>query len=412
MQEQKQPLQSTNLTPDAAPEVIEFVVNKFLNDQVLYNQLVSILKLLISSLYTDSLSHGSFCDSLRTPTGLPNKLIQMFGVTDRQLSADMEKIGFYRGHKMYADLYYQTLIIVYLIGLKKNDDVLRMYALVLMHVKLLNGRKYKYMPNGCQEGIAEYLVNSVLRKSHTFVKHPSPFNAISQYLAPSLDNTYKDMLKHDPYNPKRGLIIILAQGWARVDQIFLGLAQHYYAAWNDNGQKMMPSSKDLNNGQDVENLSNGKTIAMTNKSIKNLMNDYTKLNEDDIKYLKSPPYSVSTLFIDKVQEFLMDTRHEDDLRNIIEVLFEITNVTDEHQLCVMNVVLTADKLSGVKSKESTKHNLKEYIDILLKEMFGNVMLNAGASTQLKLRKVLLLIIILRCKKSLCNAKAGFERAGF
>ena len=43
-------------------------------------------------------------------------------------------------------------------------------------------------------------------------------------------------------------------------------------------------------------------------------------------------------------------------------------------------------------------------------MFGNVMVTAAPSTLLKLRKVLMLIIMLRCKKALCSANATFERA--
>ena len=403
---------AVNTAHAKVPETIEFITNKFLNDPQLYSQLTILLKMIVSSIYTDSLSHGTFCAQLKTPNGLTPKLLTMYGVSDRQLSSALETIGFYKGHKMYSDLYYQTLIVVYYIGLRKNDDVLRMYALVLIFVKLFNGRKYRYMPNGCQDGIAQHLLSNVLRQTSIFVKYPNPFSAISQYFAPSLDNSYHDQILKEPSNPKRGLLVILAQGWGRMDQVFVGIAQHYYAAWEANGQKPMNSNQDLQNGQDVDNLSNGKVLGMVNKSIKNLMNDYTKLNQNDIQYLKSPPYSVSNMFIDKVQEFLSDSRHEEDLRNIIEVMFGILNIHDEHQLCVMNIVLTADKLSGVKSKADSKHNLKEYVDILLKEMFGNVMLTAGASTQLKLRKVLLLIILLRSKKSLCDAKAGFERAGF
>jgi hypothetical protein len=71
--------------------------------------------------------------------------------------------------------------------------------------------------------------------------------------------------------------------------------------------------------------------------------------------------------------------------------------------------MTVGKLSGIKEKVSTKHDLKGYVDSLLKSMFGNVVVTAGASTLLKLRKVLMLIILLRCKKALCSSSATFEQ---
>ena len=137
----------------------------------------------------------------------------------------------------------------------------------------------------------------------------------------------------------------------------------------------------------------------------------TKLNATDIQYLKSAPYSVSTMFLDKTHEYLTSEQHEDDLKNCIEIIYSVLDITDEHKMCNLNVVMTVDKLTGIKEKVSSKHDLKGYIDGLLKNMFGNIMVTAAPSTLLKLRKVLMLIILLRCKKSLCNAQATFERAG-
>ena len=391
----------------AVPEVLEYITTKFVNDSGLYEQLQNLLKMVVSHLYTKSLSHGSFCDKIETPDGITIKLLQLFGVTDRQLSAALEQMGFFKGHRMYADLYYQTLATVYYIGLRKQDDVLRLYALVLMGVKIFNGRKYKYMPNGCQENIAQHLMQNVLLKTHTFLRYPNPFNFISQYLAPSMDAKYNEQILRFPNDPKRGLLVILVQSWNRIDQIFNGLAQHYYTAWDN--KQFAQSNTNLTNAQSVENLSGTRINDMVDKTMKNMLSDLTKLSQTDIRYLRSAPYNVSELFLNKTHDFISSHQYEDDVKNIVELMYNILDITDEHKMCNTNVVMTVGKLSGIKEKVSTKHDLKGYVDSLLKSMFGNVVVTAGASTLLKLRKVLMLIILLRCKKALCSSSATFEQ---
>lgn len=396
-----------DINSSAVPEVIEFITTKFISDSELYGQLTNLLKMIISKLYTDSLSHNNFCANLTTPNGLTPKLIQMFGVSDRQLSSAMEEIGFYRGHAMYNDLYYQTLAVVYYIGLRKNDSVLRLYALVLINVKVFNGRKYKYMPNGCQSNIADHLIANKLLKSHLFVRYQNPFNLLTQYTAPSMDSFYHDQILKYPSDPKRGLLVLLAQSWGRLNQIFNGTAQHYYNAW-DNKSALQTSN--LSNAQSVESLSGTRVNDMVSKTVKNMLNTNTDLTPNDLSYLKMPPYSVSNAFLSKVFEYLNNHDNEDDVKNIVEMYYNILNIDDEHKMHNINVVLTVDKISGIKEKLSSKHDLKGYIDSLLKNMFGNIMVTAGASTLLKLRKVLMLIMLLRCKKALTNnPNATFER---
>ena len=263
------------------------------------------------------------------------------------------------------------------------------------------------MPNGCQSDIADHLIANKLLKSHLFVRYQNPFNLLTQYTAPSMDAAYNQQVLKYPSDPKRGLLVMLVQSWVRLNQIFNGTAQHYYEAWN-NKEAMQTSN--LSNAQSVESLSGTKINDMVSKTIKNMLNPNTDLNQNDLSYLKMPPYSVSNVFIQKVTEYLNNHDNEDDVKNIVEMYYSILNIDDEHKMHNINVVLTVDKISGIKEKVSSKHDLKGYIDSLLKNMFGNIMVTAGASTLLKLRKVLMLIMLLRCKKALTNnPNATFER---
>jgi hypothetical protein len=393
------------------PEVIEFVSDKVINDKKLYSEIETVLKRIVSTIYTQSLNHSTFCDSLATPGKLTNHLLKVFGVTDRQLSSAFEEIGYFKGNRMYADLYYQTLSVLYYIGVKADDDLMRMYSLVLINIKIFNGRKYRYMPNGCQPEIAEYLINQVFRSSKVLKKHPNPFNAITEYLAPNIENKYNASIKKDPAHPIKGLVMIISQSWNRIDQMFMGVQKEYYKAWNNSDKKGIMSNVKGVDGEEIDRLDSSKVTNMVNKVQKNLITKHNKLGTEDIKYLKASPYGISSLFLTKTEDFLNAPINEDDIHNIYEILFDIVKVVDESKLCAVNIVQVVDKLTGTRSGTGNIKKLKDHIDEILKLIFGKDILKSSVSLLLKLRKVLLLIILLRAKRSVCN-KAKFEKTGF
>jgi len=394
------------------PEVIEFISDKIINDKKLYGEIETLLKRIVSTIYSQSLNHSTFCDSLSTPGKLTNHLLKVFGVTDRQLSKAFEEIGFFKGNRMYADLYYQTLTILYYIGIKADDDIIRMYSLVLINIKIFNGRKYKYMPNGCQPEIAEYLINQVFRSSKVLKKYPNPFNAITEYLAPNIENKYSDSIKKDPAHPIKGLVMIISQSWNRIDQMFMGVQKEYYKAWENSDKKGIMSNIKGVDGEEIDRLDNNKVSSMVNKVQKNLITKgHNKLTNDDIKYLKASPYGISNLFLSKTEDFLNETLNDDDIHNIYEILFDIVKIVDESRLCSINIVQIVDKLSGTRSGTGNIKKLKNHIDEMLKLIFGKNILQSSVSQLLKLRKIILLILLLRAKRSICK-KAKFEKAGF
>lgn len=387
------------------PKEIEFVADKILANKNLYDEIKKMLIAVVSKLNNDSLGHSSFCNALRTPNGIDKKLLKIFGISDRQMISSFTEIGFHPDSRMYSSLYYQTLSLVYYIGVRAKDDVLRQFAVALIYVKVFNGRQYKYMPNGCQEEIAQYLIQSVFRNSHTFKKYPNPFNAIANYFAPTLDNKYFPYVEKDPAHPTMGLVVILMQSWGRMDQIFRGVKDHYYEAHN-NGNRSIMSSGSEGNGREVSEIDATKVTTLVDKLQKNLINHQLKLTDKDRKYLKAEPFAVSDKFLDGVKTFLDDYKNEDDLKNIYELLFSITK-TEESKMCGLNVVQTVSKITSSKGTDTKVQNLKSYTDKMLERMYKGLMKTGSSSNKLKLRKVLLLIITLRGKGAFC--KAEFEK---
>ena len=388
------------------PKEIEFVADKILKNKVLYDEIKNLLKGIIIKLNNDSLGHSSFCNALRTPNGLDKKLLKIFGINDRQMIEAFSKIGFHPDSRMYSSLYYQTLCLVYYIGVRSDDDLLRVFATALIYVKIFNGRQYKYMPNGCQEEIAQYLIQSVFRSTQTFKKYPNPFVAITQYFAPTLDTKYYPYVKKDPGHPTLGLVVILMQAWGRMDQVFMGIQKHYYAAYKAGNKAVIGAGSD-SKGTEVDNVESSKIQNTVIKLQKNIVQRAPKLEKSDIDYLKGAPYSISNKFLADSEKFLNDDKSEDDLKNIYELLFTIIKV-DESKICGLNILSTVTKITSAKGNNIQVTKLKKYIDNLLGQMYKGIMTSGSNSSRLKLRKVLLLIILLRGKKAFCK-NAKFEQ---
>jgi len=388
------------------PKTLLYIADRVLNDKTVYRDIENLLKKEMLRLQNESMSHSTFCDILKTPKDtFTKKLLMYFGVNDRQLLEAFQEIGFHPEYKMYGNLYYQTLLTLYYIGVRSDDPMLRLFSLSLIYVKLFNGRKYHYMPNGCQEEIAHYLLQNVMRSSSVVRKYPNPYKLITEYLAPTLDNTYKSYIEKDASHPSKGLIVILMQSWGRMDQIFVRVKDHYYKAVRD-GNRLSVDTISNGQGQEVDRLDTTKTDILIDKIQKNIMYHPQKITDKDKEYLKQH-YKLSELFLEKATNFLNDGLHDDDIRHIYELLFNIIEVSDQNKLCNLHVTKTIHNVTNKKGTDKEIVKLKKYLETLLSSIFPNITKTASTSSILKLRKALLLILMLRAKRSHC--KADFEK---
>ncbi|MFA7127879.1 MAG: hypothetical protein WC136_01770 [Sphaerochaeta sp.] len=387
---------------DAMPKEIDFAADFVIENQALYNEMFNLLKNIITKLNQDSMSNSSFCSVIKTPEGVTKPLLKIFNLTDRQMLDAFEKIGFVKNSRMYSNLYYQALSLVYYIGVKKQDAVLRQYAIALIYIKLFNGRKYKWMPNGCQEEIAQYMMTNVLRESHTFKKYPNPFLAIVSSLTPTLDAKYYSYVKDHPADQNHGLISILKNGWNRMDQIFRGIKDHYYEAYR-NHDKILLSSQNNQYASDMVEVSEEVIHKLIDKIQKTSMVNTNKLTFEDKAFLKQS-YFVSETFLDKIEHTLNDM--DDDVRNVYELLFSVMKV-NESNICNTHITSSAAKISGAKGNDQRILKLKQYVDSILNSTYRGILASSSDSQKLKLRKIIILMILLKGKKAFCS-NAKFE----
>jgi hypothetical protein len=90
---------------------------------------------------------------------LPEELLKLYGVPEREFKQAMQKLGFDARHRQYNDIYYQALPIAYLIGIDKDDPLVRKAVWFLMAIRIWNGRNMQRFPKNCDPDIARYVMN-------------------------------------------------------------------------------------------------------------------------------------------------------------------------------------------------------------------------------------------------------------
>ena len=109
-------------------ESIDYVIDKFKKNPTLLSQAKQMMQQTSSTIYIQSQSTTNFCHRFKLPMNLPQKLLKIFGVQDTKLQTDFTKLG-YHTNRMYTDMYYQPLMVMYLTGVYLKDDMLKKLSL-------------------------------------------------------------------------------------------------------------------------------------------------------------------------------------------------------------------------------------------------------------------------------------------
>ncbi len=388
----------------AGKEVFDYVENFFKTNPNEYEKIKGVLKQLISKFSQDALSHSNFCSLFATPGNLAGVILKIIGLSEKQLAeAFYSTANFFKGHAMHADSYYQTLLLMYYIGLKRDDQLMRLYTLTLIYVKIYNGRRIAYFPNGCIPEVASYILNNDFRSSHSFKKYRTPFHLVVEYLAPSLDNTYAMRIRNEPFHDTDGLVKIMAQAWARMDQIFMGVQKHYYAA-HAAGLKdiQMTSSVDDNNMQEMVEQNNSSVDKLADKINRTLLLKKYKLDSENARLITRsmilPPH-----YLDEVEKFLNDFTQDDDegLKHLYESVLTAFNIYDETGICNMHISSYTTKISGNQTDPKIGQ-FKKLVDETCRAIFKDVFTTQVYNQQQKIRKLVITMILFRMKVAVCK----------
>ena len=382
--------------------VLEHIVQKFKSDHQLLSEVKRSLQTISSSIFLKAQISTTFCHRFNLTLGIANKLLKSYGITDDQMKNIMKELGFHT-NRMYEDPYYQSLLILYYIGVRLNDDQLRSIALFFILIKLYNGMQYKYFQAVCNENIAAYVMRN-MRGSAIFKKYQSPIDVVS-YFINTLDNTYKDRIKRDPME----LIKVFTQAWNRLNQMFRNIAQYYYKAHGEGKSDIKLTDIALDDNQSAigSNLPESVVHLLVDKFNKAYLIKPIKLPESEKQYL-SQYLTITKNAIERVESYIDDSHHQERVNNQLVYLLNALKIKNEKDIDGVPIIHTIDKLMG-KRGDINIQRLKESVDDSLNQIFGlNTFKFMSRTQQLKLRKMYMMILFYKFK-AVVSKTSKFER---
>lgn len=137
---------------DNKKETIADVFSKiemlFQSNPTIEREVQSQLTSIVSQLYHSTLSSSDgYCIKFSLPIVGVNSLFKKMNlvISDVEL-AFRNSWGYPKNTKMYSDSYYHILLLLITYGLKKSNQPLINNAMLLMLIKLWNGRRQEYLP--------------------------------------------------------------------------------------------------------------------------------------------------------------------------------------------------------------------------------------------------------------------------
>jgi len=390
-------------------------------DPSLIGKLHSNLSKLISDSYIQTMkSDEGYCFKFTLPItavlGLFNILNVDRGLVGKAFQYDWK---FPNHAVMYNDPYYQILLLIVYLGIKRKDDQLVNNALLLLLQKLWNGRKYVYIKY-CDKRVMNYVVNHMVNKKHNVSKYDNPLALLKDYFVPTLLKKYKEEINKDAFRLRQ----LFMQSWARIDQMFAfnpvvdittgekkaqgGLLPLYMKAKRDGSYQSTPTI--MSNDEEDPNFDQYSTTHNRDNIVTSTC-DYIVMNS-------KPGYSkafieeinkntkVSIKVIEQILNSMHDHKNYDLLHDALSVILSRTNVADKNDIC--NVSFMNNVKRNIISSKNTEdiRKLQKIINMLVSKIFSeklNLNLNRyGKAQQIQIFNVVLYCLIHNLQKHNCQ----------
>jgi hypothetical protein len=395
----------TDIQKKKLPPELRVVLERFNHEPQLLMKLKQLLSLAAQHIAQQSLNHDTFCDFFQPPNKLPNELLKLYGMTSKELKNALRKVGFDQRNAMYDSTYYQTFVIAYLIGLQFDDENIRKLALLMISIRIWNGRKKKSFPTYCDPDIARYVLNYVLQGNHTLKKAGSAFEYIDQHSIPHIDKVYKDRIANNLNHEREGLRKLIETIWSRYEQLFKSMRNAYYKTHQEGKKEIISDkySQQYGNGDMVENKESfsGNIERLVDKIEKNAMlKKNVLLKPEAIKVFKDR-FNISTAGIQKINNWIEDEENQDELKYFFELLFTTLKPRNEQDICKYDVQNLAYKVTGAK-KDPNLLKAKEIINHALEEILGEKYRTLGTQSIYNYRPMMAYAFIIYAKIMLCK----------
>ncbi len=279
--------------------------------------------------------------------------------------------------------YYHILMLLIYYGLKQNKEIFANHALLLMLLKIWNGRKKDFI-QFCDVKTMNYVITHMVSRKHAVSKYDSPMNLLANYFVPTLLKKYGPMIKRKPEDTKR----LFMQSWSRIRQLFSqnhkrnpktgkneaqgGLAFLYYKAKREGLAVVAPS---VRKGED------DKAPGFGDYGTTHIRDEITQSTTDFITQNSNPTYPpifvstvnktthVSAKLLDKLFRVMHNYKYHDYIHDIITLTLSKLNVVDKEEICKPSFKLDV-KRKIISSKNNVEaRKIQQVLDLFLVELF-------------------------------------------
>jgi len=386
------------------PQELQQVIERFHHDPILLSKLKNVMRIATQHIAQKAMQQSTFCDTFQPPNKLPERLLEYFGLSEREMKAAMAKIGFIL-HSQYLSTYYQTFCIVYLIGLEFNDPALRKMAILMIDIRLWNGFKKTFWPKYCDPDIARYVINYMIKNHHTFKKPGTPFKFLDEFSIPAVDQKYSQSIPNHLDHEREGLRKLIEANKSRLRQVIDSLREHYYKAAAE-GKKEIISGMYTNQYQEGDLVEKRESFSSTierlvDKIQKNAMMKRNILLQPATKALFQEKFKLSENSLRLFEKWLEDDDNQEEIKYFFELIFTSFKPKDESDVCQFDVEVLANRITGAK-KDKELLKAKEILDHMVMSIVGPKYNTMASSSIARAKNIAAFAIIAYAKVLLCK----------
>lgn len=385
-------------------------------------KLHSELSRMVSSAYTQAMnSDEGYCFKFTIPSTAVSELFNILKLNEAEVGKAFQADWKFPNHaNMYNDPYYQILLLVTYLGIKRNDDQMINNALFILLQKLWNGRKYAYIKY-CDKKIMSYVISHMVNKKHNVAKFDTPLALLKDYFVPTLMRKYRPEIAKDVYRLRQ----LFMQSWGRIDQMFTfnpvidietgekraqgGLLPLYMKAKEEGLHVSTPT---IIKGDSEEEPSFDKYSTIHNRdAIVTSTADYITMNSK-VQYPEvfineiNKNTKVSTKVIGQMLSALHNHKNYDLIHDTLSMILSRTNVADKSDICNKDFANTV-KRNIISSKNTEEiRKLQKLLAMLAAKIFTeNLLLNLdiyGKAQQMQISNVILYGLVYNLQKHNCS----------
>ena len=307
-------------------------------------------------------------------------------------------------------------------GLKTGNRIFTNNSLLILLVKMWNGRRQDFLPY-CNPAVMKYVVQNMLSNKFHAAKYDSPLQLLANYFVPTLLKKYGPEIKTDLSKLKN----IFMQSYSRIYQIFSqqpkinpqtgekkatgGLATLYYKAHNEGA-----ASRSLTAKPNEDNETTFDQYGSTHHvdEIVTSVTDYIVLNKQEsypegfVKQLNRLTH-VSNKVINNLAVDIHNPDYHDQIQDLLTMILSRLNVREKADICSTQFILDIKKKIISSKNNADSQKIVKIIDGMLTKLFKGRNLSFerySVVQRIQIRTVLVHIFVFNLKKVICHQQAA------